>query len=486
MNFPLVEIQGNNGSIDGDNPAAMRYTEARLTQIATNHIVDDIRFQTKSDYVSNFDNSEQEPIYLATYLPLLLVNGQTGIASGYATEIPPHNLIEVMRGLILLIDSPTTQLSELLRIIKGPDFPTSGQYLKNSLLNEYYSVGKGKISLCCRFQIKYLGRKNLFTITSIPYGVQKGALIRQIELIRMKDYSKEIVDVRDESDDKTMKIVLELKKTCNIIEMVKHLCSKSHFQINYSFNMTVIHQNRPMQLGLLQLLKHHINHSCLVLKNKTVMLLERRLARQAVLKCLLIVIRNIKEVVKIIMQAANRKSAQEGLCKRFKFTDEHANQVLELKLYRLSAFDIEALHAEDDNLKQQISKARKILKTEQNLHQAVRKKYEEIITTYQKYCPRRTKINLKPIFDAPTLKKTASLGSSPTQFFLTITSFGNIFRSQKMLNHVRILKLNHRLKKREKIIVANQPVNHDKLCYLFFAGGSMIISNFNKLKSVNS
>ena len=486
LNYPLVEMQGNNGSIDGDNPAAMRYTEARLSNISSEYVIENIRFQSKSNFIPNFDNSEEEPVYLQTYIPLLLINGQTGIASGYATEVPPHNLREIINGLICLIKNRKTSLTSILRIIKGPDFPTGGQFLKTSLLNAY-KTGKGKLTLCSNFNIKFGIRKNFITITQIPYGVQKGILVRQLELIRLKVFCNELIDVRDESDGTAIRIVIELRKSVNVNDIIDYICSKTHFQVNYNFNMTVIKNNRPQLIGLLELLQFHIDQSCEVMKVKTTYLLNEWIRRSQIIKCLLIVVANIREVLKLIMNAKNRDEAKHLLAKRFDFTVENADHVLDLRLYRLSAFDINKLNNEQKQLMVDINKAKLIVKNRNNLLEAVTKKYIEILTFCKKTGNRRTKSGVKSIFSSKSSKEQELHSKEEyNKRYIILTNLAHVYQSKKPVNESKITLLSRKLQKKEWIIAVNLQVSDKKNVYLIFSGGWLIIDNLKKLKTFNS
>ncbi len=360
-NLPLLDMHGNNGSIDGDSPAAMRYTECRLSSVS-NLMLENIKKNTV-DFTFNFDDSEKEPVILPALLPNLLINGAVGIAAGYATNIPPHNPTEVFNAIIYLIDHPNATLDEIMKIIPAPDFPTGGIIEGKDGIKGSFETGKGKFILTSKFNINFDDKKyNQLIITEIPFDVTKSTIIKEINDIIFDEEISGIVEVRDESDKNGINIVIDIKKEKNIEQITNYLLKNTHLQISYSTNFVAIVNRKPVLLDLISALKHYINHALDIQRKTFIFDLEKHLNRLEIVDGLVIAINNIDEVISIIRKSDSKDDAKSNLISRFGFTENQAEAILVLRLYRLSKTDIGTLLAEAaelhniiDNLKNLLS-----------------------------------------------------------------------------------------------------------------------------------
>lgn len=378
---PLIEMHGNNGSMDGDPAAAMRYTEARLAKISA-ELLGDIDSETV-DFILNFDDTDEEPIVLPARYPNLLVNGTTGISAGYATDIPPHNLAEVIDATTHLIDNPQATVSQLMKYVKGPDFPTGGIIQGKAGLESAYKTGRGKVVVRAKTRIETLrGGKQMIIINEIPYEVNKALLVKRMDEIRLNKKIEGIAEVRDETDREGLQIVVELKKDVNAEGILNYLFKNTDLQVNYHFNMVAIDELRPKQVGLIQILKAYISFQKEVITRRTRYNLKKAEARLHIVDALIKVISILDEVIALIRNSKDKKDAKNNLMATYQFSEAQAEAIVSLQLYRLTNTDIVSLQNEKLDLNEQIASYNSILKNEQTLMKvmknelaAIKKKY---------------------------------------------------------------------------------------------------------------
>ena len=385
----FIDIHGNNGSIDGDPPAAYRYTETRLTKIAQIMLKDINR--NAVEMTLNYSDEDLEPTVLPANFPNLLVNGSTGISAGYATNIPPHNLGEVIDATIYRINNPNCHLETIMGIIKGPDFPTGAVVEGKTGLIEAYQTGKGKVVLKAKTEIIEEKSKKQIIIHEIPYDVVKEGLRKKIEDIRIDKKVEGIVDIHDESDKEHLaKLVIELKKDANAPLILNYLFKNTDLQINYNFNMVAITNHRPKQLGLLAILDAFIAHQKDVILRRTNFDLQHAQKRLHIVDGLLKAIDVLDEVIKTIRQSKNKADSINNLIKIFTFTEEQATAIVMMQLYRLSNTDITELQSEKDNLLKMIEFLNSILNDEEVLKKQMKTELNSIKKEFAS--PRRTEI----------------------------------------------------------------------------------------------
>jgi DNA gyrase subunit A len=387
MRAPLVSGHGNFGSMDGDSAAAMRYTEARLSPIAMEMLAhiqkDTVRFSF------NFDDTLKEPDMLPARYPNLLVNGAAGIAVGLATNIPPHNLCEVIDGVVEKIKNPDLTLDELMAFIKGPDFPTGGYLLNLEELRTAYETGRGKITIRAKTNIeKSANGKTKIVITEMPYQVNKAAMLEKILLVteQKKDMFAGIADIRDESDRTGVRAVIEVRKDYDPKKILNCLYKYSDMQITFGINMVCIADGQPKQLSLMSIIDHYIGFQKDVVTRRTKFDLERARQREHILKGLMIAVQNIDEVIKIIRSSASPKEAGARLMERFGLTQIQAQAILDMRLARLTALETEALEKEYQFILETIARLEAILASEQKLKKVI---MNELIEIKEKYGDKR-------------------------------------------------------------------------------------------------
>lgn len=381
MGHPLVDGHGNWGSQDDDPAAAMRYTEARLSNIAL-ELLRDIEKRTVQ-FKDNFDNTTKEPVVLPARYPNLLVNGVSGISSGFATEIPPHNLREVIDACVACMDRPNIGLEELMTIVKGPDFPTGGLIMGEEGIREAYTSGKGRIYLRSKTAIEDLrGGKQQIVITEIPYQVVKSRLVTAMENIRLEKKIEGIAEVRDESGRNGLRIVVELKKDADGAGILAYLLKKTDLQVTYNFNMVAIVNKAPQQLGLLPMLTAYIDHQKEVVTHRTAYDLEKAEDRAHVVEGLVKALNVLDEVIATIKASKNRADAQNNLVAKFAFTERQADAILTLQLYRLTNLEITALEKELKEAQKRIAYLQSILNSEKKLIGVIKDELLEIRSKY--------------------------------------------------------------------------------------------------------
>lgn len=381
MGHVLVDGHGNWGSQDDDPAAAMRYTEARLSPIAM-ELLRDIEKRTVL-FKDNFDNTAKEPVVLPSRYPNLLVNGASGISAGFATEIPPHNLREVIDACIAVMQKPEIDLDEIMTFIKGPDFPTGGIIMGGEGILDAYRTGKGRVYLRSKTDIESLrGGKQQIVITEIPYQVVKSRLVTAMENIRLEKKVEGIAEVRDESGREGLRIVVELKKDADANGILAYLFKKTDLQITYNFNMVAIVNKTPQQLGLKAMLSAYIDHQREVVTHRTQFELEKAEDRAHVLEGLVKALNILDEVIAAIKASKNRQDAQNNLQWMFGFTERQADSILTLQLYRLTNLEIHSLQKELDELTKKIEGLRAILDSDKKLIGVIRKELIEIREKY--------------------------------------------------------------------------------------------------------
>lgn len=377
----LIEMHGNNGSIDGDPQAAMRYTEARLSKIAA-ELLRDIDKDTVF-FIPNFDDSDEEPTVLPSRFPNLLVNGSTGISAGYATEIPPHHLGEVIDAVIMLMEHPEATVDELMTVMKGPDFPTGGIIQGIEGIKQAYETGKGKIVIRSKtsFEVMKGGREQII-VSEIPYEVNKANLVRKIDELRVDRKVEGIAEVRDETDRTGLRIVIDLKKDADAGGVLAYLFKNTDLQISYNFNMVAIANKQPKLMNLMHLLNAYIEHQKQVVKKRTQFDLAKAEDRLHVVAGLIRAMSILDEVISTIRASKDKGDAKQNLVKSFDFTDRQAEAIVTLQLYRLTNTDVTQLEKEARELEKTIHKLEAILASEQKLLSVIKNELEEIKATY--------------------------------------------------------------------------------------------------------
>lgn len=418
----LIEMHGNNGSMDGDPPAAMRYTEARLSELS-GEMLSDIDKGTV-DFVWNFDDTEKEPTVLPAKYPNLLVNGSTGISAGYATEIPTHNLSEVVDGAIYLIDHPNAPLEKLMEYIPGPDFPTGGILQGAEEIKKAYETGKGKVILRSKTSIEPLkGGKQQIVVKEIPYEVNKANLVKKIDEIRLNKKIEGIAEVRDESDRTGLQIVVELKKDTNAEGILNYLFKNTELQINYNFNMVAIDNRTPQQVGLKRILSSYIQHRQEVITKRSQFELEKARKRQHIVSGLIKALSILDQVIATIRSSKDKKDAKMNLVNSYAFTEEQAEAIVTLQLYRLTNTDITQLEKEAAELEAQVAMLLAILNDEKKLFQVMKKELRDVKKQYGS--DRLTQIEQ----EIQEIKIETEVLVVPEQVVLTVTHEGYIKRS---------------------------------------------------------
>ena len=373
----LVEMHGNNGSMDGDPPAAMRYTEARLSEIA-GYLLQDIEKKTVP-FAWNFDDTEKEPTVLPAAFPNLLVNGSTGISAGYATDIPPHNLAEVIDAAVYMIDHPTAKVDKLMEFLPGPDFPTGGIIQGRDEIKKAYETGKGRVVVRSKTEIeKIKGGKEQIVITEIPYEINKANLVKKIDDVRVNNKVGGIAEVRDESDRDGLRIAIELKKDANTELVLNYLFKYTDLQINYNFNMVAIDNFTPRQVGIVPILSSYIAHRREVILARSRFDKEKAEKRLHIVEGLIRVISILDEVIALIRASENKADAKENLKVSYDFTEEQAEAIVTLQLYRLTNTDVVVLQEEEAELREKIAMLAAIIGDERTMYNLMKKELREV------------------------------------------------------------------------------------------------------------
>lgn len=388
QNHILVDIHGNNGSMDGDGPAAYRYTEARLAKIS-GELLKDLDKSTVS-WAPNFDDRFLEPTVLPAKFPNLLVNGTSGISAGYATNIPPHNLGEIIDATIKRIDSPNCYLETILEIVKGPDFPTGGIAFGKEGIIDAFKTGRGRIIVQAKYEfVKEKGKEQII-ITEIPFEVNKQACVAKIEGLRIDKKVEGISEVRDETDRTGIRIAIDLKSNANKDVIMKYLLKNTDLQISYNYNCVAIVNRTPKTLGILEILDAYIAHKREVITKRTEFDLAYYTKNYNIATGLIKAISILDEVIALIRASKNKSDAKVNLVNKYKFTEEQAEAIVTLQLYRLTNTDIVVLEEECEKLKNLIEECNKILNNETELKNVMKSELREIKKNYA--VPRKTEI----------------------------------------------------------------------------------------------
>ena len=384
MRLELVDGQGNFGSIDGDSAAAMRYTEARMTQ-AAEEVLRDIDKDTV-DFLPNYDDTLQEPDILPSRLPNLLVNGSNGIAVGMATNIPPHRIDEVIDALVYLIDNPSAELDDILAFIEGPDFPTGGIIYGKSGIREAYESGRGRIRIRAKTHIEKTKTKDIIVIDEIPYQVNKARLVEQIAELAKDKVIEGISEVRDESDREGIRVVIELKKEAMSEIVLNHLFKSTPMESTFGIILLAIHNKEPKVFTLLELLDLFISHRKSVVIRRTIFELEKAKARAHILEGLKVALENIDEIVALIRASSDPKVAKEGLVNQFNLSEIQAQAILDMRLQRLTGLERDKIENEYQELLKEIEHLSAILKSEAKLNGIIK---EELLESKDKFSTKR-------------------------------------------------------------------------------------------------
>ncbi|MCM3020304.1 DNA topoisomerase IV subunit A [Priestia megaterium] len=418
----LIEMHGNNGSIDGDPPAAMRYTEARLSSIAA-ELLRDIDKQTV-EFVSNFDDTSSEPTVLPAMFPNLLVNGSTGISAGYATELPPHHLGEVIDATIMRIDKPTCTIEELMTAIQGPDFPTGGIIQGVDGIKKAYETGKGKIIIRGKTEVESIrGGKQQIVITEIPFEVNKANLVKKMDELRLDKKVEGIAEVRDETDRTGLRIVVELKKDANAQGVLHYLYKNTDLQVPYNFNMVAIAKKRPKLMSLANILDAYIDHQKEVVTNRSKYELQKAREREHIVAGLIKALSILDEVIATIRASKDKRDAKNNLIAKYEFTEPQAEAIVSLQLYRLTNTDITALQAEAEELGAKINELEEILHSEKKLFNVIKKELRRVKKQYS--TERRSKIEA----EIEEIKINLEVMVPSEEVMVTVTKDGYVKRT---------------------------------------------------------
>ena len=424
QNECYIDMHGNNGSMDGDGAAAMRYTEARLSKIS-GELLKDIDKNT-IEWAPNFDDTLYEPIVLPAKFPNLLVNGSKGISAGYATEIPPHNLGEVIDATIKRIESPNCHLDTILDIVQGPDFPTGGIVEGKKEIREAMTTGRGRVIIRSKYEIVDEKSKKQILIHEIPFEVNKALLVKKISDIIFDKKIDGMIEIRDESDrEEKVRIAIDLKKDANIDNIINYLMKNTDLQISYTYNMVAIVNRRPMIVGIVDILDAYIAHQKEVITRRTEFDLEHAKARMHIVEGLIKALDILDEIIHTIRSSKNKANAIENLVNLYKFTEVQADAIVSLQLYRLTNTDVNVLKEEYENLKKVIELLESILASEEKLKSVMKKELKNIKDEYA--TPRKTEIK-----DEITEIKIDTLACIPKEdVIVVVTKDGYVKRVSK-------------------------------------------------------
>lgn len=418
----LIEMHGNNGSMDGDPPAAMRYTEARLSEIA-GYLLNDIEKKTVP-FAWNFDDTEKEPTVLPAAFPNLLVNGATGISAGYATDIPPHNLAEVIDAVVYLIDHPNANLDKLMTFLPGPDFPTGAIIQGEDGIRKAYETGKGRVVVRSRTAVEDLkGGKKQIVVTEIPYEVNKAVLVKKIDDVRVNNKVPGIAEVRDESDRDGLRIAIELKKDADKQTILNYLLKYTDLQVNYNFNMVAIDHYTPRQVGLIQMLTSYIAHRKDIIVARSKFDKAKAEKRLHIVEGLIRVISILDEVIALIRASENKADAKENLKVSYDFSEEQAEAIVTLQLYRLTNTDIVTLQEEEADLRQQITVLEAIIADERTMYNVMKRELREVKKKFA--TPRLTELQAQ----AETIEIDVTSLIVEEETYVSVTKGGYIKRT---------------------------------------------------------
>lgn len=410
---PQIDMQGNNGSIDDDPAAAMRYTEARLSKISE-YLLMDIEKDTVS-WSLNFDDTDYEPTVLPARYPNLLVNGITGIAAGYATNIPPHNLGEVIDAVIYRIQFPNSSVEELMEYVQGPDFPTGGIVQGKQGIIDAFTTGRGKIMVRSKTEIVQAKTCQQIIITEIPYEVVKSNMVKKIDDVRLNKKIDGIMDVRDESDRNGLKVVVDIKKDADAKLILNYLFKNTDLQVSYNYNVIAIVNKRPMQMGLAQMLDAFIAHREEVVVRRCQFDLKKKQQRCHILDGLIQAISVLDEVIALIRSSKDKADSKNRLMERFSFTEAQAEAIVTMRLYRLSNTDVTQLREEHDTLEREIQELKEILANDKLLKRLIIKECKEV----KKEFPTQRLTRIEAEIEEIVIDKVSMIASEQVMFTLS-------------------------------------------------------------------
>ncbi|KRM56014.1 DNA topoisomerase IV subunit A [Lacticaseibacillus sharpeae] len=472
LRLPLIEMHGNNGSMDGDPPAAMRYTEARLSKIS-GEMLKDIDKETV-DMVLNFDDTLQEPTVLPAAFPNLLVNGATGISAGYATEIPPHNLGEVIEALQLLMDNPDATLDELMTAVKGPDFPTGGIIQGLDGIKKAYQTGRGRIVVRSKTKIVDVrGHRQQIVVSELPYEVNKAAMIKRIDDLRLAKKVDGISEVRDESDRFGLSVVIELKKDANAEGILTYLFKNTDLQVTYNFNMVAIADLQPKQLGLKPMLEAYLAHRRDIVTKRAQFDLKKAQAREHIVQGLMKALSILDQVIKTIRASKDKGDAKNNLVAQYDFTVEQAEAIVSLQLYRLTNTDITALQKEAAELAQAIAEYQEILSDPTVRDRVIRKELQRIGQEYS--TPRKSVIEN----EVETLEVDTTVVVPDEQVMVLVSRDGYVKRSS-LRSYQAVDAAQNGLKDEDFVMFEGAQSTLDHL-YIFTSLGNVIYRPVHEL-----
>ncbi|SOC22527.1 DNA topoisomerase IV subunit A [Ureibacillus xyleni] len=475
MRHMLIEMHGNNGSVDGDPPAAMRYTEARLSPIAA-EMLRDITKRTV-DFVPNFDDQDMEPTVLPSRFPNLLVNGSTGISAGYATDIPPHNLTEALDAVLMRLDKSNCTIDELMTVLKGPDFPTGGIIQGIDGIKKAYETGKGKIIVRAKTEIESIkGGKEQIVITELPFEVNKANLVKKIDEQRVDKRLEGIADIRDESDRTGLRIVIELKKDIQAQGILNYLYKTTELQVNYNFNMIAIHNRRPTMMTLPLLLDSYIAHQKDVVTKRSKYDLQKANDRLHIVEGLMKAISILDEVIATIRASKNKSDAKQNIETQYGFTEIQSEAIVSLQLYRLTNTDITELRAEKEELEKSISKLNDILANEKQLIKVIKSELTEIRKKFAE--PRRSVIEA----EIEEIKLTLDVLVPSEEVVVTVTKDGYVKRTSTR-SHAASNGQDFAMKESDYLLF-EQTVNTQHFILLFTNKGNYIYQPVHELPDI--
>jgi topoisomerase-4 subunit A len=471
----LVQMHGNNGSMDGDPPAAMRYTEARLSAISA-ELMRDIEKNTV-EFIPNFDDTSKEPTVLPAKFPNLLVNGSTGISAGYATDIPPHHLGEVIDGVIMRMEKPDVTVDELLTVIKGPDFPTGGIIQGIAGIKKAYETGKGKIIVRSKTEIEETrGGKQQIVITEIPYEVNKANLVKKMDEFRLDRKVEGMSEVRDETDRTGLRIVIELKKDADAAGVLNYLYKNSDLQVTYNFNMVAIYNKRPVQMGIRELLDAYIGHQKEVVSKSTQFDLNKAKERQHIVEGLMKALSILDEVITTIRASKDKRDAKDNLIAKFDFTELQAEAIVSLQLYRLTNTDITALRQEAEELAKKIEEWTSILASEKKLLSVIKKELKDVKKRFADV--RRSKIEA----EIEEIKINLDVMIPSEDVIVTVTKQGYVKRTSQR-SHAASGGQDPAMKESDRLL-AQLDINTKDVLLLFTNKGNYLFCPVHELPDI--
>lgn len=471
----LVEMHGNNGSMDGDSPAAMRYTEARLSAIA-GELLRDIDKRTV-EFIPNFDDSDMEPTVLPARFPNLMVNGSTGISAGYATDIPPHALHEVLDAVLMRMDNPDATIEELMKVIKGPDFPTGGIIQGVDGIKKAYETGKGKIIVRSKAAIEPLkGGKEQIVITEVPFEVNKATMIKKIDDQRFDRKLDGISEVRDESDRSGLRIVIELKKDVQAAGILNYLYKNTDLQVSYNFNMVAIYKRRPTMMTLHSLLDAYIAHQKEIVTKRSEFDLHKAKDRMHIVEGLMKALSILDQVIKTIRASKDKRDAKNNLIEAFSFSEAQAEAIVSLQLYRLTNTDITELQKEETALKKLIEELTGILTSATKLKNVIKKELAGVRKQFAE--PRRSVIEDK--IEEITITREVMIPSE--EVVVTVTKEGYVKRTSTR-SHAASNGRDFAMKESDHLLFeANLNTQHTIL--IFTTKGNFVYQPINELPDI--